>query len=218
MAYQLLANKGARWVGLGWTAFILENLVLSHNRSDIIAWYGDDNYHMVYNVLSTAACSSIAYGFFKHGHTGGAALPRRGLAVQLLAVLVQGIGLAGLSQMAPALQNPIGMKDAKASAEVTPGGGASQAAAGAAAAESKFYMRCPMDFRPKGSTGAISGTDRVSRHPALWCFGLTALGSAMTTGTSATTTAAATTITTTHTLPPSLCTPLSTSLLSLCSH
>ena len=67
----MLANKGVRWIGLGWTAFILENVVLSHNREEIISRFGSNNYHTTYNILSTAACSSILYGYLRHGRGKG---------------------------------------------------------------------------------------------------------------------------------------------------
>ena len=42
----ILASKGVRWIGLGWTGFIAENLILSENRDEIIRHFGDDNYHL----------------------------------------------------------------------------------------------------------------------------------------------------------------------------
>lgn len=174
---QLTSNKGVRWIAAGWTGFILENLILSHNRADIIAMYGDDKYHMAYNILSTAACASIGYGFFRYGKLGGAVISPRGPVGLVLGITLQGLGLAGLSQLAPALQIPIGLRTVS---NTSSNSGSSNSPN--AAVESKFFVRCPMDFRQNNSGSGISGLDRVSRHPALWSFGLTALGSAITTG------------------------------------
>ena len=179
LTQQLLGNKGVRWIAVGWTGFILENLVLSHNRADIIRLYGDDNYHMVYNILSTLACSSIGFGFFRYGKVGGAVLPRRGPAGQLLGLTLQAMGLACLSQLAPALQMPIGMRSSE---ELSGKNSAPSPPGKPVATDSRFFVRCPMDFRPKSSAGGLNGMDRVTRHPALWAFGVTALGSAVTTG------------------------------------
>lgn len=62
-----LRDRGVRWIGGGWLAFLTENLVLSHNREEIIARIGDDRYHQIYNTLSTCACASILYGYTKYG-------------------------------------------------------------------------------------------------------------------------------------------------------
>lgn len=56
-----LRNPGVRWVALGWTGFIAENLILSENRTAIIDAIGDREYHLVYSALSTAACTSIGW-------------------------------------------------------------------------------------------------------------------------------------------------------------
>lgn len=71
-----LRHKGVRWIGLGWTGFVVENLVLSENRTRLIQELGESTYHITYSVLSTAACGSIGYGFFKHGQSSGPRLAR----------------------------------------------------------------------------------------------------------------------------------------------
>lgn len=165
----------------GWVGFIAENLILSHNRQWIIDNYGDDNYHIAYNILSTTACSSIAYGYLKHGKAGGPSLPRRGPLVHLLAFTVQTVGLIGLSQLAPAFQIPVAF---------APGGQQSERidaprqTPSPSSGERKLYVRCPIDFRHKRSDGDESsayGVERVTRHPALWFLGMSCLGTAMTT-------------------------------------
>jgi len=58
-----LRNPGVRWVAVGWTGFITENLLLSENRQAIIEAIGDREYHLIYSSLSTIACSSIGTHF-----------------------------------------------------------------------------------------------------------------------------------------------------------
>ena len=179
----MLSNKGVRWVAAGWLGFITENLVMSHNRDWIISNYGDDNYHIVYNILSTAACGSIGYGFFKHGKTGGPSFPRRGPLLQLAGFSIQALGLIGLSQLAPALQVPVGFGPQAPKTGPSNGLAASGVSLSAEQpkSERKLYVRCPIDFHQKSPDGGIYGIDRVSRHPALWFMGITSLGSALTT-------------------------------------
>lgn len=179
----LWKSKGVKWVTMGWLGFITENLVLSHNREQIIANFGDDNYHIAYNILSTAACSSIAYGFFKHGKVGGATLPRRGVGLHVLAFGLQGLGLIGLSQLAPALQIPVTFGGVAPKTDSQNGAQSVTISADASAGgkERKLYVRCPIDFRPRNSKGEVYGIDRVTRHPALWILAFAFLGPAFTT-------------------------------------
>ena len=181
----MFSNIGVRWIGLGWAAFITENLVLSHNREEIISAFGNDKYHLAYNILSTAACSSIGYGLYRHGKVGGAVFSRRGIGGQLVGVTLHALGLTGLSQLAPALQIPIGITDQSTSVKVEhlPGGtDDTKQQSSAGSLKSTFYVRCPMDFRRKGENGGITGMERVTRHPALWSLGIASLGTAVTTG------------------------------------
>ena len=60
-------HKGVRWISIGWTSFIAENVVISHNREYLIEKLGESNYRYLYSGLSTMACGSIAYGYLKHG-------------------------------------------------------------------------------------------------------------------------------------------------------
>lgn len=173
-------HKGVRWVTAGWIGFITENLVMSHNREWIISNFGDDEYHIAYNILSTAACSSIALGYFKYGKLGGALLARKGPVLQFLGFGVQALGLAGFSQLAPALQVPVGFGEQHQ--EVNEVNSVNVENSKPKASERKLYVRCPIDFRhPKSEAGEIFGVERISRHPTLWFLGFTALGQAMTT-------------------------------------
>lgn len=187
MASSVWVHRGVRWVAAGWSAFIAENLVLSHNRDWIIAQYGDDNYHIAYNILSTLACASIGVGFFKYGKLGGPSFRPRGPALQAAALGVQALGLVGLSQLAPALQIPVGYgpaatNPASSSSSIGSSNNTSAPAASApAATERKLYVRCPVDFKAKSPTGGVYGMERVSRHSALWFMGISTLGSALVT-------------------------------------
>ena len=172
----LLANKGVRWIGGGWAFFIAENLILSHNRSEIINGIGDGNYHTVYNTLSTAACGSIGYGFFKHRRTGGPIFkpPRVLLPLGLSCTL---LGVVGFSQLVPALQLPYTSEPKHAQQQQQPG----PSPRSAPVADSAGYRaRCPIDFSP-GDTPADGGLQRVSRHPTFWSLGLVGLGLACST-------------------------------------
>lgn len=175
-------SKGVKWVTMGWLGFITENLVLSHNREQIISTYGDDNYHIAYNILSTMACSSIAYGFFKHGKVGGATLSRRGRGIHAVAFTVQALGLVGLSQLAPALQIPVAFGGEGPGFKTSPQSSSQEKPpVSVGTGERKLYVRCPIDFRPRNPNGDIYGIDRVTRHPALWILAFTFLGPAFTT-------------------------------------
>ncbi len=180
----LFSHRGVRWVTLGWVGFITENLVLSHNREYLITNFGDDEYHMVYNVLSTAACGSIGYGLLKYGKLGPVLAHRRGSPLlQAAGFAVQALGLAGLSQLAPAFQIPIWFGSSPAPASAQSGQVAAPSSSSSSKGERKLYVRCPIDFKAKNPNPGVTyyGMDRVSRHPALWCLGLTAAGGAMAT-------------------------------------
>ena len=57
-----------KWVAGGWVLFTLENVVLSENRTRLIELLGGTkNYHFVFNLTSSAALLSIAFGYWKYG-------------------------------------------------------------------------------------------------------------------------------------------------------
>lgn len=62
-----MSSRCVRWVVGGWTAFTLENVVLSENRTRIIEWLGEQRYHTAFSTLSTAATLSVAYGYLRYG-------------------------------------------------------------------------------------------------------------------------------------------------------
>jgi len=170
----MFANKAIKFIGLGWTGFILENVVMSHNRDWIISEFGDHKYHMTYNVLSTAACSSILYGYIKHGRKSGPLVPCKGIPGIVASLVLQTIGFGIISQQLPKLQMPVGVKsetkpEATNNAINTTGGSA-------------LFVRCPMDFRPPDvPADGVYGTMKISRHAAFWSFGMVCAGEALTT-------------------------------------
>lgn len=184
-------HAGVRWITLGWSAFIAENLIMSHNRGWIISNFGDATYHGVYNTLSTAACGSIAYGFFRHGRRAGPRLwnTPRPAGIQLVAFGLQALALAGMAQLGPRFQVPVALvKEGGHSTSGSASASAStQAVVGptppaAPTAATKLTVRCPMDFRPRDMPAdGVFGINRISRHPMLWCLSFLGLGAALTT-------------------------------------
>eukprot|EP00521_Asterionellopsis_glacialis_P014604 CAMPEP_0195294426 /NCGR_PEP_ID=MMETSP0707-20130614/14955_1 /TAXON_ID=33640 /ORGANISM="Asterionellopsis glacialis, Strain CCMP134" /LENGTH=347 /DNA_ID=CAMNT_0040355399 /DNA_START=563 /DNA_END=1603 /DNA_ORIENTATION=- len=60
------AASALKWAAGGWTFFIVENVVLSENRSWLIDTLGgEERYHGCYGVLSTGAMISVGYAFFR---------------------------------------------------------------------------------------------------------------------------------------------------------
>ena len=174
------SSKGIKWISLGWTAFIAENVVLSQNREDIIRTIGDNNYHLSYGFLSTVACGSIAWGYFKHGRGTGPRLAPRTPAMIAAGFVLQAIGLVGFSQIGPALQIPV-IAEIESSPHASKGSQNQHPADGPSSSVS-FKVRCPMDFRPKDiPADGIHGLERVSRHATFWSLGLFCLGRAATT-------------------------------------
>lgn len=143
-------SKAVRWIGIGWSAFIVENVVLSHNREWIRETYGDHNYHNMYNALSTAACSSIAWGYFKHGRGMGPLLNPRSKPLLLAGSLFQIIGLVGLSQVPPKLQIPVTFVPNNSQSSSRDGSTVATERS-SSSSSNKLQVRCPMDFKAKGS-------------------------------------------------------------------
>ena len=169
-----LRTKGVRWIGLGWSAFIAENLILSDNREYIIQQFGDQNYHMLYNTLSTGATTSILYGFVKHRKTGPA-LPVPSVHMKLCGYIFQTVGLIGVSQLFPKLQSPY--------EPTTPSSSSSHPTDFPAPpiAKPSPKLRCPLDFKAADVPhGGIYGMERISRHSTFWSFGIWSFGHACT--------------------------------------
>ncbi|KAI9204375.1 uncharacterized protein BJ171DRAFT_505642 [Polychytrium aggregatum] len=192
------AHKGVRFIFVGWTAFIAENLILSQNRDYLIDKLGgEDNYHHCYNTLSTLACASIAWGYFRHGRGQGptflssgspTAMVKRGIfggsvPIRLLGFGLQALGFVGISQSFPKLQIPVAFSskpNALGPSSLTPQQAGSIPPAPLPAAG--LRMQCPIDFKPADvPADGIYGVQRVTRHPSLWSLGLLGLGSAIAT-------------------------------------
>eukprot|EP00527_Entomoneis_sp_CCMP2396_P001394 CAMPEP_0198138152 /NCGR_PEP_ID=MMETSP1443-20131203/1572_1 /TAXON_ID=186043 /ORGANISM="Entomoneis sp., Strain CCMP2396" /LENGTH=264 /DNA_ID=CAMNT_0043799807 /DNA_START=40 /DNA_END=834 /DNA_ORIENTATION=+ len=161
---RLLTSSEVRWGTAGWSFFIAENFFLSENRTFLIDYLGDDNYHLMYGTISTIATASIGYSYYKlkklQPKISPSSIPTGNLVVAWGLVSV-GLGLA--SQALPKMQIPVAIKNSA-------NGG------------SKLQVLCPFDFADKhrdSGDGTIRGLERVSRHPGLWSFGLISAGNAM---------------------------------------
>lgn len=202
----LWGHSGVRFVAAGWLGFITENLVLSENRTYIIETFGEETYHGLYNTLSSVACVSIAYGYFRHGRGQGPVLwsfPHTALG-KLGATTCTGVGLVGFSQLAPKLQIPVALNiggSSEAASTPSPSSAPSSlvsppptpstpstnenseiAAVDVSSAKPVFQARCPIDFSARrGSENEVYGIDRVTRHGALYSLGFLGLGGALAT-------------------------------------
>mmetsp|Transcript_5865 Transcript_5865/g.8977 ORF Transcript_5865/g.8977 Transcript_5865/m.8977 type:complete len:276 (-) Transcript_5865:69-896(-) len=165
---RISASSLQRWAAGGWVLFIGENLVLSENRSWLIEELGgDESYHMLYGTLSTIACTSIGYGYFKLARNAGIVSTIPQMRVASLAAYSLGLGM--VSQIIPKLQIPVMFS--QETKPVTKEAGSSW----------QLQMRCPFDFADKkmrDESEAIMGVDRITTHPGLWSFGIMGLGQA----------------------------------------
>ena len=90
-------HKCTKWVLGGSALFVVENVLLSENRSRIIGWVGDKHYHSIFSTTSSAAVLSVVYGYWRHGpgpNLGKLPLP---LSLAGAGFIVLGAGL--LSQL-----------------------------------------------------------------------------------------------------------------------
>jgi uncharacterized membrane protein len=178
-----LQSTGVRWVAAGWIFFIAENLILSENRETILRNYGTDTYHGVYNVLSTVSCGTIAASYWKYRQSDPIKnVVRRGFPMHLTGFIVQALGVAILSQLAPKLQVPVTLA---ASTESAPSASSatSSATSSPSAAPSSIAVRCPMDFTSTNkstSSDGLFGVERISRHATFWAFGFVLMGQTFT--------------------------------------
>lgn len=177
----ILQSKGVRYIASGWVFFISENLILSHNRTEIIDQFGDDNYHRLYNSLSTLACGGLAYSYYYYGRRQGPLLHQKlGHTANFIGFTLQSLGLVGLSQLAPPFQLPVAVV---ADSEQSP---TPSALPVPIKSSSSLNVRCPIDLKAyragkDRNDDSAYGIERVSRHATLWSLGLLSLGSAAST-------------------------------------
>lgn len=188
------AHKGVRWITYGWGLFIAENVVLSHNRDQLIDEFGDTAYHGVYSALSTVACVSIGYGYWGHGRGQGPLL-RHPLVTSTVGracvAAMQAVGFVGLSQLFPRFQIPVAWTSTSAAPGTTsssssstpsnmPGSAVPSPAASPSPPAFAFQARCPIDFHTdKQHADSVFGIQRVTRHPMLWSLALAGAGTAL---------------------------------------
>jgi uncharacterized membrane protein len=168
-------NRGVRWVLAGTSGFVLENIVLSHNRTELIEAFGEAEYHTCYSLLSTLACGSVAYGYVRF-RTVGPTLTPPGAGAKLGAIVFHSLGLAGIFHLFPKLQSPVALHLPSRS------GGDGHAGEQLPSTDDKplFVARCPVDFRAKDDPlNGVHGLRRVSRHATFWSLGFIGLGTAL---------------------------------------
>jgi hypothetical protein len=172
-------DKGSKIILAGCSLFILENLVLSHNRDYIISQTGSvKNYQTIYSCLSLAAMGGIGYGYLR-GRGGarwsGGMLPITG-RVRWVAVGVQTLGIAGLMSTLPKLQIPITFESS------VPESDSSKTKSKTQSKETPvevlgLKMLCPIDF--KSTNGEQLGLKRITRYPELFSLAFATAGSAL---------------------------------------
>lgn len=183
MLQSLLASRGSKWIVGGWAGFMAENVVLSHNREELIAAVGKETYLKLYGLLSTVSTGAILYGYVRYGRRTDPIKMAKGSAYVVAGYFLQGCGLAGLMQFAPTFQVPVKWggeeeirhEDAAAGILVAPH-----------SAALTMSVRCPIDFAADkknlertSSPDSLYGMERVSRHPQLWSLGIFCIGRAV---------------------------------------
>jgi uncharacterized membrane protein len=175
-AKSVLVSKQLQLAVGGWLFFLAENFILSENRTALIDYLGDENYHLVYGTFSTVATGTIGYGYYRiagiaTGSTGS--IPVSPLN-RLTAWGFLSVGLILASQALPKMQIPVSVvssSSASLSSSTKEGGGGL-----------KVQVRCPFDFTDQknavNATHQIQGMERVTRHSGLWSFGLIGAGNA----------------------------------------
>lgn len=161
-----------RWAVGGWTLFVVENAVLSENRTWLIDSMGDDNYHAFYGTCSTIATVSIGFAYYRITGKNPPIPPQlRRWKANTSPPIITGIGswmctsvgLVMASQVAPSFQIPISFSGGP------PG-----------SSQMNLQVRCPFDFNDRQfeSSDPLEprGISRISRHPGLWSFGLMGMG------------------------------------------
>ena len=172
-----------RWAVGSWSFFILENTVLSENRTTLISLLGDDTYHACYGICSTIAMGSVGYAYkLVRGADPLLWNVSRGtpIAGKIGSFLCLSLGLGMISQMPPKLQIPVEYLggDSETSLGLTQEDASNHNSQEQATG---WKVRCPFDFTDKKhpDSNSVTGLERISRHPGLWSFGLIGLGNAL---------------------------------------
>jgi uncharacterized membrane protein len=188
MSATTILSKPMRWAIGGWSFFIVENFILSENRTYLINNFGDDAYHYAYGTLSTAAMSSVFYGYFRKVKDAPPFIFKGPipLGARVASFICLSLGLGMASQIPPKLQIPVQFVKNNGSEEhtiATSAAGTSATVVGPTQSTEGggggWKVRCPFDFTDNKDTNSpVHGLERISRHPGLWSFGLLGLGSA----------------------------------------
>lgn len=176
-----------KWAVGGWSFFIIENFILSENRTYLISSFGDDGYHIAYGTLSTAAMGSVLYGYFRKVKNAQPLLwslnSPAPLGAKVCGFVCLSLGLGMASQIPPKVQMPVhfvGSNPNNDSGEISGMAPSSTADNAPHSQEKGWKVRCPFDFTDKKDTNSpVHGLERISRHPGLWSFGLLGLGNAL---------------------------------------
>lgn len=188
MSAATILSKPMRWAAGGWAFFIAENFILSENRTYLIENFGDDAYHYAYGTLSTAAMSSVFYGYFRKVKDAPPLLFKGPvpLGAKVASFMCLSLGLGMASQIPPKIQIPVEFVTNNSADEnnTIATSAAAEVAVGPAPPTEEgggggWKVRCPFDFTDNKDTNSpVHGLERISRHPGLWSFGLLGLGSA----------------------------------------
>ena len=171
MIKEIFKSKGTRYIISGWVFFISENIILSHNKNELIETFGEDIYYRLYNVLSTCACGGLAYSWFFYGRkTGPVVFRKLNLTSNILGFSLQALGLIGISQILPPFQIPVSFNSNDKTNDPDTH----------SMINSSFFtlnIRCPIDLKAhrnnmnKDNNNCVYGIERVTRHAALWSLG-----------------------------------------------
>lgn len=167
-----LRDRGVWWVLGGWTAFTLENVLLSENRSFIRrSWGGSGGqgaYQGFYSSLSAATLSSTIFAYWRFARFGVQLPGATSLPTSAAAIALRAAGLVGMGQLVP----PVNL----AAAPLALGIGAPPVELAPA---ERGAMGCPFDFNAYKERGEVYGIVRVSRRPEICALGAVSLGGAL---------------------------------------
>lgn len=187
MAASLASSSAMKWAAGGWSFFIVENLVLSENRTALIEQLGEDGYHYLYGTLSTGAMVSVGYAYLRKVR-GASPLVAASVPTPIgigVSFALHALALGMASQSFPKFQIPVTY--ANETPQPTKVAGPSEVSK----SPGRWKVRCPFDFSDSlaktgtaegdlsGEPVSVHGLDRITRHPGLWSFGLLGVGNAL---------------------------------------